>query len=269
MSARDVGTVRKPTRAGGTLFVAAVLLMMYLPIVMMVMFSFNDGKFAQWNGFSLRWYQQLLRDRAMIEAFGNSLVLALISCGIAAVVGTLGAVGMAKAHFRTRGALESASTIPLMLPEIVLGMAFMSFFTLLGVRFGMLTLVIAHTTFCIPYIYINVKSRLAGLDKAIVEAGMDLGASPMRAFKDITLPLIAPAVLSGSLLAFAMSMDDVVISFFVIGATFNTLPIKVYSMIKVGVTPQINALCTIMLGVVFLCVAVFRLVTARRKRPGT
>jgi spermidine/putrescine transport system permease protein len=261
------GTVRKTTRFGGTLFVALVLLFMYLPVVMMVLFSFNDGEFARFEGFSLRWYGELLRDRDLIDSFWNSVTLAVISCLSAAVIGTLGAVGMAKSHFRLQGALESASAIPIMLPEIVLGMAFMAFFSLLGVRFGMMTLVIAHTTFCVPYIYINVKSRLAGLDKSIVEAGMDLGAGPMRAFFDITLPLIAPAVLSGSLLAFAMSMDDVVISFFVIGATFNTMPIKVYSMIKVGVTPQINALCTIMLGIVFLCIGIFRLVSSKGKKP--
>lgn len=268
MAARKMaaGPVKRPAGFGGTAFVVFVLLLMYLPIAMMVLFSFNDGKFAQWNGFSLRWYEELFRDRDMIRSFSNSVVLALLSCGTAAVVGTLGAVGMAKSHFRSKGALESASTLPIMMPEIIIGMAFMTFFSLLGVGFGMFTLVVAHTTFCIPYIYINVKSRLAGLDKSIVEAAMDLGAHPMRAFWDITLPLIAPSVLSGMLLAFAMSMDDVVISFFVIGARFNTFPVKVYAMLKVGVTPQVNALCTIMLGGVFLCIAVFRLFSTRRKR---
>lgn len=153
-----------------------------------------------------------------------------------------------------------------MVPEIILGMAYLAFFSFLRLPFGMLTLVLAHTTFCVPYIFINVKARLAGLDPAIGEAARDLGASAPRAFFDITLPLIAPSILSGALLAFAMSMDDVVISFFATGAQTSTLPLQIYSMLKMGVTPEINALCTLMLGAVFLIVAVGRLVSARRQR---
>ena len=147
-----------------------------------------------------------------------------------------------------------------MLPEIILGMAYLAFFSLLNVDFGMMTLIIAHTTFCIPYIFINVQSRLVGLDPAYVEAARDLGASQTRAFYDVTLPLIAPAITSGALLAFAMSMDDVVISFFVTGTTSNTLPLQVYSMLKLGVTPEVNALCTLMLLAVFGVIGLYYLI---------
>ena len=169
---------------------------------------------------------------------------------------------MAKSRFKTKGLMENVSMIPMMLPEIILGMAYLAFFSILKIPFGMLTLIIAHTTFCVPYIYINVQSRLVGLDPSFVEAARDLGASPTKAFLDVTLPLISPAVLSGALLALAMSMDDVVISFFVTGTTSNTLPLQVYSMLKMGVTPEVNALCTLILVVVFGAIGLYYLFTA-------
>ena len=166
----------------------------------------------------------------------------------AAVIGTLAAVGMPKAKLPGKGAVEYLSQLPIMIPEIILGMVFMTFFALLGLPFGMLTLIIAHTAFCIPYIYMLVKARLVGLDKSLAEAARDLGASEVRVFFDIILPLIAPAIASGMLLSFAMSFDDVIISIFVTGVNVNTLPIKIYSQMKTGVTPEINALCTVMLA---------------------
>ena len=173
---------------------------------------------------------------------------------------------MARSRFRTQGLLENVSMIPMMMPEIILGMAYLAFFSIIRIPFGMLTLIIAHTTFCIPYIFINVQSRLVGLDPAYVEAARDLGASPTRAFYDVTLPLITPAILSGALLSFAMSMDDVVISFFVTGTTSNTLPLQVYSMLKMGVTPEVNALCTLMLLMVFGGIGLYYLLTTLLKK---
>ena len=147
--------------------------------------------------------------------------------------------------------------LPIMIPEIILGMVFMAFFSLLNLPFGMVTLVIAHTAFCIPYILMNVKTRLVGMDPSLEEAARDLGASSGRAFVDIILPILMPGVLSGALLAFAMSLDDVVISIFVNGPRLNTLPIKVYTQMKFGVTPEINALCTLMLGATLLVLAIW------------
>lgn len=162
--------------------------------------------------------------------------------------------------------MEYMSNIPMIVPEIILAMAFMAFFSTLGLPFGMVTLVIAHTAFCIPYVFMMVKARLVGIDKSLEEAARDLGASPARTFWDITLPLIMPAVLSGCILAFAMSFDDVVISLFVTGPTLSTLPIKVYTQLKTGVTPEINALCTMILLVVILVMAGYSLIAARRKK---
>lgn len=233
------------------LYLAIMILLMYFPLVMVVIFSFNESRLsANFTGFSLKWYETLANDRDLKEALFNSILLGGLSCGISAIIGTLGAVGMARVKYKTKGMMEYFSTIPIMIPEIILGMVFLVFFSMLNLPFGMTTLVIAHTTFCIPYIFMMVKARLVGIDKSLEEAARDLGAGPIRTFFDITMPLIAPAVLSGSLLAFAMSFDDVVISIFVNGPRLNTLPVKVYAQLKTGVTPEINALCTIILVVI-------------------
>lgn len=233
------------------LYLAIMILLMYFPLVMVVIFSFNESRLsANFTGFSLKWYETLANDRDLKEALFNSILLGVLSCGISAIIGTLGAVGTARVKYKTKGMMEYLSTIPIMIPEIILGMVFLVFFSMLNLPFGITTLVIAHTTFCIPYIFMMVKARLVGIDKSLEEAARDLGAGPIRTFFDITMPLIAPAVLSGSLLAFAMSFDDVVISIFVNGPRLNTLPVKVYAQLKTGVTPEINALCTIILVVI-------------------
>lgn len=246
-------------------YMGVIFLLMYIPIAVVIVFSFNESKLpVSFTGFSLKWYRQLFADSDMLEALRNSLVLGVLSCGISAVIGTFGAVGLSRIHWRTKGALEYISILPLMIPEIILGMVLMAFFYMLGLPFGMLTLLIGHTVFCVPYILMEVKARLVGMDPSLEEAARDLGAGAFRAFLDVTLPLIMPAVISGSLLAFAMSMDDVVISIFVNGPRISTLPIKVYTQLKTGVTPEINALCTIMLAVTLL-VLLLRSIFARRK----
>lgn len=248
-------------------YLGLVFFLMYLPIAVVVVFSFNESKLpVKWSGFSLQWYEKLFQNDAMMEALANSLILAVLSCLIAAVIGTLGAVGLSRIHWKTKGAMEYISILPLMIPEIILGMVMMAFFYMLGLPFGMLTLLIGHTVFCVPYILMEVKARLVGMDPALEEAARDLGAGSFRAFWDITLPLIMPAVVSGSLLAFAMSMDDVVISIFVNGPRISTLPIKVYTQMKTGVTPEINALCTIMLGITLLALLIYSLAGAYKRK---
>lgn len=248
-------------------YLAVLTLLMYLPLVIVVIFSFNESRLsASFTGFSLKWYEILAQDRDLKEALMNSIVLGVLSCGISAVIGTLGAVGMARVNYRSKGMMEYLSTIPIMIPEIILGMVFLVFFSLLNLPFGMITLVIAHTTFCVPYIFMMVKARLVGIDKSLEEAARDLGAGPVRTFFDITMPLIMPAVLSGSLLAFAMSFDDVVISIFVNGPRLNTLPVKVYAQLKTGVTPEINALCTIILAVIILVLGLSSLIAKKTQK---
>ena len=220
-------------------YLGLIFVLMYLPIAVVIVFSFNESKFpVRFTGFSLKWYQEFFSDSAMIEALGNSLFLGVVSCFVSAVIGTLGAVGLSRIHWKTKGILEYISILPLMIPEIILGMVLMAFFYMMNLPFGMLTLLIGHTVFCVPYILMEVKARLAGMDPSLEEAARDLGAGPFRAFWDIILPLIMPAVMSGSLLAFAMSMDDVVISIFINGPRLSTLPIKVYTQIKTGGDPS-------------------------------
>lgn len=250
------------------LYMTLVLILLYLPIVVVVLYSFNANTSRypnEFTGFSLQFYRALFKDtKGLLGALKTSLVLAVSSCGISMVIGTLGAVGMARRKFRGQGAVETLSMLPIMVPEIILGMAFLAVFTAVGLRFGMGTLILAHVSFCTPYIFIIVKGRLAGMDPSLEEASRDLGASPARTFFEITLPLIMPGVLSGVMLAFAMSLDDFVISFFVTGATTMTLPLKIYSSVKTGVSLQVNALCTLILAVVAIAMAFKQLVLDRR-----
>lgn len=248
------------------IYLAVLTVLMYLPIVVVVVYSFNASKQSYlWGGWTFDWYTEVFQDRSLIDALKNSLILGLLSSGIAGIIGTLGAVGMVKSTLKSRDAMEYLSTLPIMIPEIILGMVFMAFFSILRLPFGMVTLVIGHASFCIPYVYMMVKARLIGIDQSLIEAARDLGASGRKAFFDITLPLISPAIISGMLLSFAMSLDDVVISIFVTGAKTNTLPIKIYTQLKTGVTPKINALSTMMLLSTLIIVVLSHLIGRRRK----
>ena len=238
-----------------TVYLALGLVIIYLPIALVMLYSFNESKISSvWGGFSLKWYRTLFADKAMFQALGNSLILGLSASLAAGVVGTLGAVGFDRVRPRSRRLIEYLTSLPLMTPEIILGMVFMAFFGMLGIPFGMGTLILSHTTFCIPYVFMLVQARLVGMDRSLAEAARDLGAGERQVFFTITLPLLLPAIVSGMLLSFAMSLDDVIISLFVTGVNVNTLPIKVYTALKTGVTPEINALCTLLLAATLLLV---------------
>ena len=238
-----------------TVYLALGLVIIYLPIALVILYSFNESKLSSvWGGFSLKWYRTLFADKAMFQALGNSLILGLSASLAAGVVGTLGAVGFDRVRPRSRRLIEYLTSLPLMTPEIILGMVFMAFFGMLGIPFGMGTLILSHTTFCIPYVFMLAQARLVGMDRSLAEAARDLGAGERQVFFTITLPLLLPAIVSGMLLSFAMSLDDVIISLFVTGVNVNTLPIKVYTALKTGVTPEINALCTLLLAATLLLV---------------
>ena len=258
---------RRKRKIFSPVYLTLVLIVLYLPILMVVIYSFNSGRtIGSWQGFTTDWYSRLFSNALMADALQNSLGLlgqGLVLSRLAGGIGTLGAIGLARSHLKLGGAVETIATLPMMIPELVLGMAYLSVFTAVGFKLGMGALVLTHTTFCIPYVFINVKSRLIGMDPSLSEAARDLGASPARVLKDITLPLVFPAVLSGMMLSAAMSLDDVVISFFVTSAETTTLPLKVYTGLRSGGTPEINALSTLMLGVIFICVAATQLITAR------
>jgi spermidine/putrescine transport system permease protein len=253
------------------LYIAAVMIITYIPIVVTMVYSLNESKISSvWGGLSFKWYEQLFRDEDLWEALVNSLILAALSCLCATIIGTMGALGMHKKKTRMGGMVTNIAMVPIMIPEIILGMVFLSVFSLMGLPFGMTTLVVAHTTFCVPYLYSMVKARLVGMDPAMEEAARDLGATKLRTFFDVTLPLILPAILSGAILSFAMSFDDVVISIFVTGPSVNTLPIKIYTRLKTGVTPEINALCTVLLvfTIVLLSLSALAKSIANRSQSG-
>lgn len=256
--------MNKTAGRGAKLYLIIITVLTYLPIILTIVYSFNESRISSvWSGFSLKWYRELWYNRDIQQGLWNSLVIAFLSCAISALIGTLGALSMHKTTNKLHSAAAWCATLPIMLPEIILGMVFLAVFALMRLPFGFVTLVIAHCTFCVPYIFITVRARLVGLDESLEEAALDLGASKLRVLCDIILPEIMPAVLSGGLLAFAMSFDDVIISIFVTGPSVNTLPVIIYTMLKTGVTPEVNALASLML--LFTCLIVLLAALIRRR----
>ena len=256
---------RKPVFSGVYLILFTII--MYIPIILTVIYSFNESKSTVvWSGFSFAWYEQLVRDRAMREALANSLFLAAGSCLVSILIATTAALGLRGRKTKLDKILTYLSSLPIMIPEIILGMVFLGVFSFMGLPFGMLTLMIAHTSFCIPYVYMMVEARLEGMDRNTEEAALDLGAKPWQVFWDVTLPAIGPAIASGALLSFAMSFDDVVISVFVTGPRTNTLAIKIYTQLKTGVTPEINALATVILVVTTVVILLSEAIKANEMR---
>ncbi len=229
-----------------------VYVFLYAPILVLMFFSFNSTRSTQvWTGFSLEWYGELLRDQSVHEAFRTSLVVGLTATAIATVIGTLTALALSRHSFRGQTVADTAIYAATVMPEIVVGVSLLVFFVAvfvpLGLQLGVTTIVIAHVAFTISFVTIVVRARLSGMDRSIEEAAQDLGASPVQTFLRVTLPMILPGVMAGALLAFTLSFDDFVITFFVSGVGSSTLPLKIYSMIKFGVSPVINALSTVVL----------------------
>ncbi len=249
-------------RRGWFLPIAAALgfSFLYAPIVSLVIFSFNESRLVTvWSGFSTKWYGELFRDPQMLGAAWLSLQIAALSATIALVLGTLAAVALVRfRRFRGRTAFAGTVSAPLVMPDVITGLSLLLLFVAMEGLIGwprgrgMLTIVIAHATFCTAYVCVVVQSRLSDFDRSLEEAAMDLGASPVRTFFDITLPIIAPALVSGWLLGFTLSLDDLVIASFVSGPGSSTLPMVIFSKVRLGVSPDVNALATIIIGIVAL-----------------
>lgn len=228
------------------LFAGLIYLFLYAPIAIVVFFSFNSAKSTQnFAGFSTRWYGELIRDQTILDAFYNSLLVGTIATAIATVIGTLTALALSRYDFRGKTVADSAIYAATVMPEIVVGVSLLVFFVAAQIGLGITTIVIAHVAFTISFVTIVVRARLSGMDRSVEEAAQDLGANPVQTFLRVTLPLILPGVMAGALLAFTLSFDDFVITFFVSGVGSSTLPLKIYSMLKFGVTPVINALSTV------------------------
>lgn len=232
---------------------------LYIPLVSLVVYSFLDipqvpGGPREWT---LIWYQKMLQNHVLLEAFQQSLLVGFWTTLCATVIGTAAALALTRSHFPGRKVFEVFTYLPLIMPEIVLGLALLTWFVFLKLTLGTFSIVLAHVTFSMSYVIMTVKARLEGFDEALEEAAQDLGATPWKTFWKVTFPLIWPGVLSGALMAFTLSFDDFLITFFTSGTGADTLPLKIYSMIKFGVTPEINALSTVMLIVTFLFVFIF------------
>ncbi|MEE3342715.1 MAG: ABC transporter permease [Bacilli bacterium] len=251
------------------LFVALVFFFLYLPIIILIVFSFNTSKMnIIFEGFTFKWYNTLLHNRDLLEAFINTMIIAITSTVISTIIGTIGAVGLNKHNFPGKNLINKLIYIPIVIPEIVLGISLLSMYTLLKLELGMFTLILSHIAFSIPYVIVSVRSTLSPLIKTYEEAAADLGANEFTTFLKITLPSIMPGVISGATLAFTLSMDDVVISYFTAGPGSNTLPLKIYSIIKTGITPDVNALSTLMLLVTIIILTASAINQSRKIAAG-
>ena len=241
---------------------------LYIPIVLLVIYSFNAGKnVAIWEGWSTRWYGELFRDQQMLDAAWVTLRVGFLSATIATVLGTMGAIALVRGgRFGGRSLFSGMLSAPLVLPDVILGLSLLLLFVAIGFDRGFWTMTFAHVTFSMCYVAVVVQSRLVTFDRSLEEAALDLGATPIATFFQVTLPLILPAVVSGWMLAFTLSLDDLVIASFTTGPGATSLPIKIYSQVRLGVSPEINAACTILIGIVTVGVIVASLQMKRAER---
>jgi spermidine/putrescine transport system permease protein len=241
-----------------TAFSALTYAFLFAPIVVLIVFSFNVSRRTfVWQGFTLDWYPRLLANREVMHALGVTLQVAVVAVIGATILGSLLGLGLARLRFRGSGAVQTLLLLPIITPEIIMGISLLVFFTqLFGLNGSVLQISLAHITFCISYVAITVRARAANLDPRLEEAARDLGASAWGAFRHVTLPLLAPGIAAGAMLAFALSFDDLVVTSFNVGVGSTTLPINIYSAIRFGVTPQINAISTIIVAVVSIALLV-------------
>lgn len=239
---------------------------LYVPIAILFVLSFNrNSTVTVWTGFTLDWYDVVLGNPDILQAAQNSLVIAGASATSATIVATAAAVGMSRARFRGKDAVSGIVALPLIVPEIVTAVATLLFFATLGIQLGLMTVILAHTVFCIPFAYLPIQARLADMDPALSEAAADLYATPWDAFRRVTLPLLWPGILSGMVLAFIISLDDFVITFFVAGAGATTLPVYIYGMVRIGITPEVNAISTLMILVSVFFVTLSFILSRQKK----
>jgi spermidine/putrescine transport system permease protein len=234
---------------------AGVFAFLYIPILLLVVYSFNDSKLnLQWVGFTTKWYGLLLQNEVLIRAFQNSLIVACVTTVLSVVIGTSAAWLLYRYRFPAQQTLGLLIFIPMVMPEVLMGVSLLVLFVNLGLPLGYTTLIIAHTTFCFPFVLVGVQARLQGIDPALEEAALDLGATPLKAFWLVIVPYLMPAIIAGALMAFTLSFDEYIVTIFTSGADSQTLPLKVYGMVRVGLNPQLNALSTLFIGATALLV---------------
>ncbi len=243
-----------------------VFAFLYIPILLLVIFSFNASRLnIQWTGFTFKWYEALLGNDALLRAFQNSIIVASVTTVLSTLLGTIGAWMLYRYRFPFQRTIGLLIFIPMVMPEVLMGVSLLTeFVQLLKMPLGFTTLIIAHTTFCFPFVLVGVQARLQGLDPFLEEAALDLGATPPRAFWLVVVPYLMPAIISGALMSFTLSLDEYIVSVFTTGAQSQTLPLKVYGMAKVGLNPQLNALSTIFIIATVLLVLFSQLLTRKK-----
>lgn len=235
------------------IYASLVFFFLYAPIAVLIFFSFNNSRYrGQWDGFSLKWYMELLDDRIIVQAVYNTLTIAVITTIVATFLGTIAAIGLSNIKGVKKKVIMNLNYLPVVSPDILIGISLMILFIFTKIKLGYLSLLLAHITFCTPYVILSVLPKLSQLNKYLFEAAIDLGATPWQAIRKVILPQIMPGVFTGALLAFTMSLDDFVVSFFTTGSGVNTLPIAIYSMARRGINPKINAVSTILFTVVLI-----------------
>jgi len=249
----------------GRAYVGGVLCFLYAPILVLVVYSFNASRVSvNWTGFTVQWYLRLAENQALLEAAANSLIVAVTAATLATALGTLAAMAIYRYRFRGKAMVKGGLYILTVSPDIVMGISLLVLFVSLGLPLGFTTLLLAHVTFCLPFVAITVLARFKGVDAHLVEAAQDLGADEPTIFARVLLPLAWPAVLAGWLLSFTLSLDDVMVSFFVTGPGFEVLPLRIYSMVRLGVKPEVNALATLLVLLSLVLVVVSQIMLKER-----
>jgi len=244
-----------------------VFMFLFLPIFVLIMFSFNTSRLnIVFEGFTFYWYKDLFNNSMLLEALINTLIVAVVSTLASTIVGTISAYALKKFDFRFKKFINELLYIPVIIPEIVLGIALLCIYAFLKIELGMFTLILSHIAFSIPFVIINVNSALESMNPNLEEAASDLGASKIKTFFHVVIPSLMPGIMSGAQLAFTLSMDDVVISYFTAGPDSNTLPLQILSMIKSGVTPDVNALITLMLLFIFIVMNISMILSIRKMK---
>jgi spermidine/putrescine transport system permease protein len=258
---------KKPS-LGLRIYAGIAFFYLYLPILILIIFSFNTQKInVRWEGFTFDWYKVLINDQNVILATRNTLMIATVSTIIATIIGTMAALALQRYRFPGHQVAESGLYIPVIIPEVVMGISLLAFFAAIGLTLGLGTITLSHIAFSIPFVTLVVRARLHGFDKSIEEAAMDLGANELVTFWRVTLPTIMPGVLSGALLAFTLSLDDYVITYFTSGPGSTTLPLRIFSMVRFSVTPEVNALSTLWVLTIFVVLLIGQ-IAQRRQATG-
>lgn len=259
-------------KALSRVYMILILIFLYAPLFVMIVFSFNSGKSrAVWQGFSTKWYEALFNDQNIMDALGRSLLVAVLAALISTVLGAMAAIGIRSLGKKTQSLVMSVNSIPMVNPEIVTGISMMLMFVVIYratglLKPGFMTLLLAHITFCVPYVILSILPKLRQMNPHLYEAAQDLGCPPFKAFFKVVLPEILPGVITGALMAFTLSLDDFVISYFTSGSTAQTLPVVIYSMTKKRISPKINALSSIMFVTVLLLLVVINLREIREEK---